>query len=315
TLNKTDTKPEGDPVSDGSKNGVALVDDVIQKKMKRAERFGMPVQLSEQEKRNSRAHRRLVLLHISIPNIGFQVMNTCVSVENDNGTEVGVMFGRAPTPLSSGGRLTASLFSSIKMHLQMISTYSHLGDSHPTIRRRSLRHRLCTSYRDTVRFTPSAGGGWDVHVAHSLERYRGGGRFGTVPATQGLDKKAQELKLKARAERFGITKSTPADEDEKKKARLARFASAANADTQEEQKKKARALRFSGSQVNASGKIESVCTSVIAIIWYCKLLVLLIQKPLLVFNYFAFKNRKQQSRAKQVERLETQLLSFAVRIY
>ncbi|GKD11818.1 hypothetical protein Tco_1196225 [Tanacetum coccineum] len=138
TLNKTDTKPEGDPVSDGSKNGVALVDDVIQKKMKRAERFGMPVQLSEQEKRNSRAHR-----------------------------------------------------------------------------------------------------------------------FGTVPATQGLDKKAQELKLKARAERFGITKSTPADEDEKKKARLARFASAANADTQEEQKKKARALRFSGSQVNASGKIES----------------------------------------------------------
>ncbi|GKE19293.1 hypothetical protein Tco_1426870, partial [Tanacetum coccineum] len=53
TLNKTDTKPTtGDPVSDG----VALVDDVIQKKMKRAERFGMPVQLSEQEKRNSRAH-------------------------------------------------------------------------------------------------------------------------------------------------------------------------------------------------------------------------------------------------------------------
>ncbi|GJT53997.1 hypothetical protein Tco_0989051 [Tanacetum coccineum] len=139
TLNKTDTKPTtGDPMSDGSKIGVGLVDDVIQKKMKRAERFGMPVQLSEQEKRNSRAHR-----------------------------------------------------------------------------------------------------------------------FGTVPATQGLDKKAQELKLKARAERFGITKSTPADEDEKKKARLARFASAANADTQEEQKKKARALRFSGSQVNASGKIES----------------------------------------------------------
>ncbi|PWA92118.1 hypothetical protein CTI12_AA084530 [Artemisia annua] len=81
-------------------------------------------------------------------------------------------------------------------------------------------------------------------------------RFGTVPATQGLDKKAQELKLKARAERFGITKSTSADEDEKKKARLARFASAASADTQEEQKKKARALRFSGTQVNASGKIE-----------------------------------------------------------
>ncbi|GJZ99021.1 hypothetical protein Tco_0671572, partial [Tanacetum coccineum] len=53
---KTDTKPTtGDPMSDGSKIGVGLVDDAIQKKMKRAERFGMPVQLSEQEKRNSRA--------------------------------------------------------------------------------------------------------------------------------------------------------------------------------------------------------------------------------------------------------------------
>ncbi|GJS87050.1 hypothetical protein Tco_0769686 [Tanacetum coccineum] len=40
TLNKTVTKPTtGDPMSDGSKIGVALVDDVIQKKMKRAERF------------------------------------------------------------------------------------------------------------------------------------------------------------------------------------------------------------------------------------------------------------------------------------
>ncbi|XP_057534918.1 protein MODIFIER OF SNC1 11 [Amaranthus tricolor] len=32
-------------------------DDVIQKKIRRAERFGVPVQLSEQEKRNSRAER------------------------------------------------------------------------------------------------------------------------------------------------------------------------------------------------------------------------------------------------------------------
>lgn len=33
----------------------------IQKKMKRAERFGMPVTLSEEEKRNSRAERYLLL--------------------------------------------------------------------------------------------------------------------------------------------------------------------------------------------------------------------------------------------------------------
>lgn len=33
----------------------------IQKKMKRAERFGMPVHLSEEEKRNSRAERYIIL--------------------------------------------------------------------------------------------------------------------------------------------------------------------------------------------------------------------------------------------------------------
>lgn len=40
---------EGDAVTD------------IQKKMKRAERFGMPVNLSEEEKRNSRAERYIFL--------------------------------------------------------------------------------------------------------------------------------------------------------------------------------------------------------------------------------------------------------------
>ncbi|PIN08044.1 hypothetical protein CDL12_19389 [Handroanthus impetiginosus] len=39
----------------GAENGGAVTD--IQKKMKRAERFGMPVHLSEEEKRNSRAER------------------------------------------------------------------------------------------------------------------------------------------------------------------------------------------------------------------------------------------------------------------
>ncbi|KAJ0704669.1 hypothetical protein HanPI659440_Chr14g0565161 [Helianthus annuus] len=69
--------------------------------------------------------------------------------------------------------------------------------------------------------------------------------FGTTPGPQGSDgtKKAEELKRKARAERFGITKSTPTEEEEKKKARLSRFGSTPSADPLEEEKKKARALR------------------------------------------------------------------------
>ncbi|CAN4118167.1 unnamed protein product [Withania somnifera] len=56
--------PPDSPPSDGSKEEIKATagDDSchgndIQKKMKRAERFGMPVQLSEDEKRSSRAER------------------------------------------------------------------------------------------------------------------------------------------------------------------------------------------------------------------------------------------------------------------
>lgn len=45
-----------DPADSQAGKGSEPVDDV-QKKIRRAERFGMPVQLSEQEKRNSRAER------------------------------------------------------------------------------------------------------------------------------------------------------------------------------------------------------------------------------------------------------------------
>lgn len=46
--------------------------------------------------------------------------------------------------------------------------------------------------------------------------------------------------------RFGITQSTPSEEDDKKKARLSRFGSAKSStvDPLEEEKKKARALRY-----------------------------------------------------------------------
>ncbi|GJT75647.1 hypothetical protein Tco_1042372, partial [Tanacetum coccineum] len=69
---------------------------------------------------------------------------------------------------------------------------------------------------------------------------------GKAPGSQVSDttKKAEELKRKARAERFGITQSTPAEGDEKKKARLSKFGSASTADPLEEEKKKARALRY-----------------------------------------------------------------------
>lgn len=44
--------------------------------------------------------------------------------------------------------------------------------------------------------------------------------------------------------RFGITQSTPAEEDEKKKARLSKFGSSSTVDLLEEEKKKARAIRY-----------------------------------------------------------------------
>lgn len=49
---KASEADEGDAVTD------------IQKKMKRAERFGMPVHLSEEEKRNSRAERYILLFPV-----------------------------------------------------------------------------------------------------------------------------------------------------------------------------------------------------------------------------------------------------------
>ncbi|GKC47642.1 hypothetical protein Tco_1065364 [Tanacetum coccineum] len=93
-------------------------------------------------------------------------------------------------------------------------------------------------------------------------------RFGTTPGkapgsqVSDTTKKAEELKRKARAERFGIPQSTPAEGDEKKKARLSKFGSASTADPLEEEKKKARALRFAGTKGNGNGKTEQKATAV-----------------------------------------------------
>ena len=61
-------------------------------------------------------------------------------------------------------------------------------------------------------------------------------------------KKAEELKRKARADRFGVpastTKADNTEEEAKKKARLARFGKDTKVDSAEEDKRKARALRY-----------------------------------------------------------------------
>ncbi|KAM6569158.1 hypothetical protein CsatB_017143 [Cannabis sativa] len=108
-------------------------------------------------------------------------------------------------------------------------------------------------------------------------------RFGTVAGSASptpsaaagseVSKKSEELKRKARAERFGIPsptvtsdeeskKKVTSDQEAKKKARLARFAPASKTDPIEDDKRKARALRFSTTpsnsvpQVNGKSNIE-----------------------------------------------------------
>ncbi|KAG6595281.1 Protein MODIFIER OF SNC1 11, partial [Cucurbita argyrosperma subsp. sororia] len=87
--------------------------------------------------------------------------------------------------------------------------------------------------------------------------------MGTTKNGLGASNKSEEVKRKARAQRFGLSASVTTEDEAKKKARLARFSSS-KPDTQEEEKRKARALRFSNptsnslTQVDGKGNVETV---------------------------------------------------------
>ncbi|KAL2250578.1 UNVERIFIED_CONTAM: Protein MODIFIER OF SNC1 11 [Sesamum indicum] len=191
--------------------GGAVTD--IQKKMKRAERFGMPVHLSEQEKRNSRAER----VRVGIWGVG-----------NVSSFKIGGF-----------GVLEMFLVSNLGIWGLAIYVLSCLAYSSKMCSRASIIHPNYT-----------------IGVSLYLPE------FGTGSTAIGLDssKQSEELKRKARAERFGIVQSAPADEEVKKKARLARFGSSSLTDSAEEDKKKARALRFSqldsNTKANVRGNVE-----------------------------------------------------------
>lgn len=84
-------------------------------------------------------------------------------------------------------------------------------------------------------------------------------RFGTKSGPNKSEEltKSEELKRKARAERFGVIAApADADEDAKKKARLARFTSGSKVDPEEEEKRKARAIRFSNPPLGSLSQVN-----------------------------------------------------------
>ncbi|XP_028776000.1 protein MODIFIER OF SNC1 11 [Neltuma alba] len=91
-------------------------------------------------------------------------------------------------------------------------------------------------------------------------------RFGPGSTLQASStSRSNDLKGRAREERFGITHSSTADDDKpRKKARLPSFAPVSTIDPMEEEKRKARAIRFSNpppcslSQANGKEDIEPI---------------------------------------------------------
>ncbi|KAK4783273.1 hypothetical protein SAY86_007647 [Trapa natans] len=100
--------------------------------------------------------------------------------------------------------------------------------------------------------------GVQVQLSEAEKRSSRAERFGTTDGMKKPDvlSQSEELKRKARGERFS-TSTLAADEEAKKKARLSRFASSSeNISSEEEDKRKARAIRFSSSSPNTLSKVS-----------------------------------------------------------
>ncbi|CAK7342898.1 unnamed protein product [Dovyalis caffra] len=196
--------------ADDSKSAAPATD--TEKKIRRAERFGITVQLSEQEKRNSRAERNMFL---------------------------------AFEDVFLGKGLSLAFFWELNWWFREV------------VLRWCASGLICYSVHNSK---------WIIEANKT--------RFGTKSTSQQSEsdsvKKSEELKRKARAERFGIpVPPTATDEEAKKKARLERFASSPKIDALEEDKRKARALRFSQSSsgslsMNGNGDLEPMHVLLIA---------------------------------------------------
>ncbi|KAB5552445.1 hypothetical protein DKX38_009756 [Salix brachista] len=221
--------------ADNSKSAAPATDS--DKKFRRAERFGINVQLSEKEKRNSRAERfylgkwglSLVFFwelkwsfrEIELTGVKLEPVNKCF-VSGNVCAELDFPFQLTEIVMREPGSGTWRCFIGEWVCLQC--TFGSLTG-------------------DFVKF--------------------GTGSQGSEPESDSV-KKSEDLKRKARAERFGIpVPPTATDVEVKKKARVERFAVAPKIDALEENKRKARALRFSQSSsdslsMNGKGDLEPV---------------------------------------------------------
>ncbi|KAF9680332.1 hypothetical protein SADUNF_Sadunf06G0110100 [Salix dunnii] len=199
--------------ADNSKSTAPATDS--DKKIRRAERFGITVQLSEKEKRNSRTGVKLEpVKKVRLGDSDFACAYACVHASWVCAWEGVVLMTAHVHPCGCVFRefYSAALFVCIDVgKLKLFGTGSQGSELES----------------DSV-------------------------------------KKSEELKRKARAERFGIpVPPTATDVEVKKKARVERFALAPKIDALEENKRKARALRFSQSStdslsMNGKGDLEPV---------------------------------------------------------
>ncbi|KAG6771941.1 hypothetical protein POTOM_023336 [Populus tomentosa] len=207
--------------ADNSKSAAPATD--TDKKIRRAERFGITVQLSEKEKRNSRAESGNVCAELDFP---FQL------------TEIVIC-----EPFS--GMWRCFIGDGVCLQCAFGSSTGDFVNENGSMCGKVLS--------GSIEFVCANG-------ILSMEMF-GTGSQGPESESDSV-KKSEELKRKARAERFGIpVPPTTTAEETKKKARHERVAPAPKIDALEENKRKARALRFSQSSsgslpMNGKGDLE-----------------------------------------------------------